>query len=114
MLNLYSVQLLIVCQLLKSFGQIWTNLFCIDLGLFQIILSFQLCLLMLLPVIPLFIDVSNTFMQRVNPPQLFDLIKYKLEKIQKARDDFTIRQLRVWNLDKAFTIVELSIDNVKN
>ena len=112
---LYSIQLLMACQFLRSAGQIWHHFLCLNFGLIEHIFSFQLIVLMIIPALPLFVDVCFIFMQRVNPPLLFDVIKAKLRKLEETHS-FETKQMHLWALDKSFTICQLkiAIENSEN
>ena len=61
-----------------------------------------------MPVLPLFIDVVYIFMQRVNPPHLFDHISNKLKKMENEME-FKVLKWHLWGLDKSYIICELKI-----
>lgn len=66
-----------------------------------------------MPVLPLFIDVVYIFMQRVNPPHLFDHLNQKLKRMEKSLD-FRIVKWHLWCLDKSYVICELKIRSEKS
>lgn len=70
--------------------------------------TFQSQALMVMPVLPLFLDIIYLFMQRVNPPHLFDHVRSKLAKIETELD-VKILKWHLWALDKSYVICEIKM-----
>ena len=66
-----------------------------------------------MPVLPLFLDIVYIFMQRVNPPHLFDHIKQKLSKLENELD-FKLLKWHLWSLDKSYVICEIKMRGEAN
>lgn len=82
----YSIQVILMCQIMRCFGQVWSHFLCINFGVAEQIFTQQVIILMMLVVSPLLIDVGYILIHRTNPKLLFDIVNYKLQKLEFSND----------------------------
>lgn len=79
--NVYSVSLLMVCELLNNLGNMWVYFVCINLGPIESVLSLLKGVTILVISLPLFFDISYLLLQKVNPSQLITILEDKMKRI---------------------------------
>ena len=69
--------------------------------------------LLLLPAVPLMVDVFSILMQRASPPYLNTVIDNKLKKLQVQygeSEHFTIKNSKLFTVDKGYNILNVYVE----
>lgn len=81
------------------------------MGVLQFILSFQMTVLLLVPVLPLFIDLFFILMQRVTPAVLFEVVGAKVDKLRgKVGSAVEIKDFKILCIDKSFNVATVRVE----
>ena len=109
-MNLYSVTLLMGCELLNNLGNIWIFYVCVNFGMLENAFSLLKGLAMVALTIPLFLDISYILLQTVNPSQMIPLLEDKLNKLAYIDGVTSIKQWHYMCLDKSHRVCTLKVN----
>lgn len=109
-MNTYSISLLIACEFINCFGNIWVYYVCINFGILENLLSLIKGLVIVVLAVPLCLDICYTLLQKVNPYQLVALFEEKLKSISYIEGVVAVKKWHLWCLDKSHRICTLHIE----
>lgn len=113
-LNLYSVALLLSCEFLNCFSNLWVYYFCLNFGILENLLSLLKGCTILLSVLPLCLDLSYTLLQRVNPNQLGLVVEDKIRAMQYMEGVVRVGKWHLWCLDKSYRVITIKVEVTGN
>lgn len=109
-LNTYSISLLVACEFINSFGNLWVYYVCINFGILENVISLIKGLVVLVLAVPLCLDICYTLLQKVNPYQLVPLLENKLKSLNYVEGIIAVKKWHLWCLDKSHRVCTLQIE----
>lgn len=109
-LNLYSISLLVACEFLNGFGNLWIYFICANFGIIENLISIVKGLIILAVAIPLCVDVCFIMLQKVTPEQLVFIIDNKVKNIQYIEGVVNVKSYHVWSLDKSYRVCSMNVE----
>ena len=100
-LNTYSIALLMACEFINCFGNLWVYWVCVNFGILENLLSLIKGMIIVILSVPLCLDICFTLLQKVNPWQLVDLMEDKLKTIADIEGVVSVKKSHLWCLDKS-------------
>lgn len=108
--NTYSIALLMACEFINCFGNLWVYWICVNFGILENLLSLMKGMFIMILSVPLCLDICFTLLQKVNPWQLVPLLEDKLKTIAYIEGVVSVKKWHLWCLDKSYRVCTLHIE----
>jgi len=107
--NVYSVYLLMTCELLENLGLFWSHLLCLNFGLMENVLSLLKGMAIFALAVPLFLDSIFILIQKVTPAHMSTVMEHKMKKIAYIEGVIDVQEWHMWCRDKSHRVCTLKL-----
>ena len=108
--NTYSIALLMGCEFINCFGNLWVYWICVNFGILENLLSLMKGMIIVILAVPLCLDICFTLLQKVNPWQLVPLLEDKLKTIAYIEGVISVKKWHLWCLDKSYRVCTIHVE----
>jgi len=109
-INLYSISLLVACELVSGLGNVWIYFVCANFGIVENLISLLKGAAVLAASVPLSLDICFVLLQKATPEQAVLLMEYKVRKLGYVEGVVHVKHWHLWCLDKSFRVCSMALE----